>query len=58
MNYYPNNIEFSEIKSFYHFDSDTNEFKSITGLDIKKMTSDIHGFYMKYNYKKYLKHTY
>jgi hypothetical protein len=53
INYCPNNIEFNEISSFYQFDSDCSAFKSL--LDVKRLNADVHGFYIKCNYKKYLK---
>ncbi len=53
VNYYPTNIEFSEIKNFYTFDYESCTFRGVT--ELKKLIPDIHAFYMKYNYKKYLK---
>lgn len=53
INYYPSNVEFNEIKSFYQFDTENNCFNQIN--DVKKLSGDIHGFYMHYNYKKFLK---
>ena len=53
VNYYPSIIDFSEIKVFYHFNSEIETFKQIT--DVKKLSQDVHAFYMKCNYKKFYK---
>ncbi len=53
VNYYPNTIEFLDIKRLYRFDSDYEVFKQI--CDIKRLSCDVHGFYMNYNYKKFYK---
>ena len=55
INYYPNNIELQEIKTFYKFDIEMNTFSRIV-TEIKKFTPDIHAFYLNYNYKKYMPH--
>jgi hypothetical protein len=53
INYYPTYIEFNEIKSFYQIDLENNTFIQIP--EVKKLNGEIHGFYMQYNYKKFLK---
>ena len=53
VNYYPNNIEFNEIKNYYSYDYDSNTFKNV--YDFKRFAPEIHGFNMQYNYKKFLK---
>lgn len=53
INYYLNNIEYNEIHSFYTFNQETSVFSKLE--NVKKFTSEIHGFYMKFNYKKFLK---
>lgn len=54
INYYPNNIEFNEIKTFFTFNQDINTFCKINEK-FSKFTSELHGFFMKFSFKKFLK---
>lgn len=53
VNYYPTNIDFNEVKCFYQFSYEAEGFKFLS--DVKRLSSEIHGFFMQYNYKKFLK---
>jgi hypothetical protein len=54
INYYPTHIELGEIKTFFKFEAEMNTFRALS--DVKKLSPDIHAFYMSYNYKKYMPH--
>ena len=54
-NYTPNVLAIKEIKKFFSFDFESNEFKVVN--NVKNLFSDIHAFNIpsNYNYKKFSK---
>ena len=38
---YPNNIDFTEVKNFYNFDSDIEDFRIVNNEDVKRFNPDL-----------------
>lgn len=54
VNYYPNVIEFSDVKTFYQFELETQTFRTCSN-DIKRLSGELHAFYSQCNYRKFYK---
>ncbi len=55
VNYFPNTIEFSDIKYFYQYDPENSKLKKLKNDEVKQLSSDIHAFYLQFNFKKFYK---
>lgn len=53
VNYFPNTIEFSDIKSFYQFDTELGQLRKLE--DIKKLSIEVQAFHLQINFKKFYK---
>lgn len=53
VNAYPSNIEFDDIKKFYHFNSEFNSFEILANQ--KKLSCDIHAVSIEFSFKNLLK---